>query len=843
MAEFSCTKMSSRALRRLQREQEEARLAQQEDVSEEEEELPQRPKKSAFELLNAGAEDDDEDEDEAAAEADEPEPVAAPKTSQKSKKKKKKKGKGKAPATSTETPAGDDELDEIDRALQSLQATGGAKGKAGVEARPTDELLRFYSLLAVNRNDLNALNEMKKLFGSAVLDRDDEEDGPDRRRQRGAQQLNLEQALSARYNQASRGQGLSGLALRQNVFMAGKSTWPKLPSGGLSMEIVEKLDDFTIEYRFVHKPEYQRAQKKFEDATQTLQADAIISLAIKQPYHIATLLQMSEILKQQGDHSLAGDLFERALYTFGRSVQSTFGSALAEGKARMDFRRPENREFWLTAWRYIGSLVQRGTFRTAYEWAKLLLSLDPEGEEGDPYRIRLIIDQLALRGGQFQHFIDLASTKLSLINWGQDLPNIRISLALAHWRLKETEEAEDTLKTAVKDFPWIFARLYQQMDIEKAPPAIWGLTPRTTMEKLQTESYAVRAKDVWNTPETLSFLRKVVDAVPKTSPPKEVATAISLNDARHVIVSDIPQLISTLPREYTTMHTTSSDPLPPLDSVIDYVTSASAEDIEDEMDELEEQARHEAREGGDGFSGWLTSIVNRFLSRPADTPLTEDDLQNHVERLRQNGGHQDGPAQNLGEELGMRQVTVRTVDEYEEAMARGEFPIVAVDAEEEFNRALQERHPDEATIRAEAEQEAATRAAVRQLEEQRAQARENERRQNQRQVTIEDEVDEDAPNAAPPSSQPQEYDEAANKRWLAGRGMLALKDFVAQRGSDENKWKRDAPDAIKVPREYVDRVNLLRQRANRDWTLDFALKQGAGADTSEMIRRLLAAGW
>lgn len=829
--------MSSRALRRIQREQEEARLAQQEEEESEEEEPQPRPaKKSAFELLNA-AEDDDEDEEEADAEADEvadPEPIAAPKASQKSKKKKKKKGKGKAPATTT--PAADSDLDEIDKALQSLKTSEGSHGKAGTEARPTDELLRFYSLLAVNRNDLNPINEMKKLFGSAVLERDDDEEGADRRRQRGPQQLNLEQALSARFNQASKGQGLSGLALRQNVFMAGKPTWPRLPSGGLSMEIVEKMDDFTVEYRFVHKLEYQRAQKKFEDATQTLQADAVIALAIKQPYHIATLLQMAEILKQQGDHSLAGDLYERALYGFGRSVQSTFGSALSEGKARMDFRRPENREFWLTAWRYIGSLVQRGTFRTAYEWAKLLLSLDPEGEEGDPYRVRLIIDQLALKGGQFRHLIDLASTRINLIDWGQDLPNVRISLGLAHWRLKEAEEAEDTLKTAVKDFPWMFARLYQQLDISKAPPSVWGTTPRTTMETLQTESYAIRAKDIWNTPETLTFLRKMVEAVPKANPAKEISIPITMNDARHVLVSDIPQLISTLPREFTTMQTTSSDPLPPQDSVIDYVTGATDEDIEDEYAELEQQQQRAEQAGGaGGITGWLGAAINRFLSRAPDEPLTSEAIAEAQGRI-QNG-------QDLGQELGMQRVRVRTVDEYEEAMSRGQYPVVDEDAMAAFNEELQTRHPEENEVREAAEEEAATRAALRRLEEQRAQARENERRQALRQATIEDEVDEDAPTAAPQNAEPQPYDEDANKRWLAGRGMLALKDFVAQKGSNENSWKGEAVEAITVPREYVDRVNLLRQRTNRNWILDFALKQGAGAEASEMVKRLLASGW
>ena len=138
------------------------------------------------------------------------------------------------------------------------------------------------------------------------------------------------------------------------------------------------------------------------------------------PYHISTLLQVSEIAKQERDHTTAGDLLERALFSFGRAVHSSFASNLAQGKVRLDFRRPENREFWLAVNRYVVNLSMRATWRTVFEWAKLLLSLDPAG---DPYRICLVIDQYALRARQPQQFLDLCAVepfsslwKLSLIH-------------------------------------------------------------------------------------------------------------------------------------------------------------------------------------------------------------------------------------------------------------------------------------------------------------------------------------------------------------------------------------------------------------------------------------------
>ena len=124
------------------------------------------------------------------------------------------------------------------------------------------------------------------------------------------------------------------------------------------------------------------------------------------------------------------------MFTFGRSVHSSFTHALSEGRARLDFRRPENREFWLAAWRYTNDLGQRGTWRTSYEWAKLILSLDPEG---DPYCISRRLDQLALRGGQSEHYLRLNKTVFFGQDLWKDLPNTIISTSLAQYRLKEPQ--------------------------------------------------------------------------------------------------------------------------------------------------------------------------------------------------------------------------------------------------------------------------------------------------------------------------------------------------------------------------------------------------------------------
>ena len=82
-------------------------------------------------------------------------------------------------------------------------------------------------------------------------------------------------------------------------------------------------------------------------------------------YHVSTLLQVSSVAKQDQNMALAGELCERALFTFGRVTTSTFRQDVEHGRARLDFRRPENRQFWLAGYHFLKSLIRKGTYRTA----------------------------------------------------------------------------------------------------------------------------------------------------------------------------------------------------------------------------------------------------------------------------------------------------------------------------------------------------------------------------------------------------------------------------------------------------------------------------------------------
>ncbi|KAF2625544.1 Nulp1-pending protein-like protein [Macroventuria anomochaeta] len=571
--------MSSRALRRAQKEQEEkelqeklAKWEQEEEESEEEAAPKPQAKPSLFAMLgDAGGDGDEDDEDEDEDEDEQGEPAPKPvvestpasNPSKRSKKKKKKKSKNKSKTATPQKHATDSGLDEIDQALLALKVT--SSGKKGTDEPLTpaisEETQRLFSALSIDTTHLHAANEMKKLFGRTALQHADD-DEPRQRQQQG---------IAARVNGRSQpGSRLTGLSLRRNIFIQGKEEWPRATSGGLGMEIVSKNDDGSVEYRFVHNTSYQETQRQFQVCVASMDPERMIQLLATNPYHISTLLQVSEIAKQQRDNASASDLLERALFAFGRSVHSTFSSALSAGKARLSFSRPENREFFLAIWRYIATLCVRATFRTALEWARLLLSLAPED---DPYCMRLLTDQLALRGRSPESLLSIAESDVLERSW-KIPPNLAFSTSLAHLRLKEPVKARSTLKNAVREYPWLAARLCKELDISPIPKPVWGKEPHNDYQELLCRLYVLRAKDLWNTTEGTSLLVEICysfdEPLADGLDPYWLADIDALDLARHVILSDDQSLISLLDTSVKERYTSVSDPLPPDDNQPSY---------------------------------------------------------------------------------------------------------------------------------------------------------------------------------------------------------------------------------------------------------------------------------
>ncbi len=224
----------------------------------------------------------------------------------------------------------------------------------------------------------------------------------------------------------------------------------------------------------------------------------------------------------------------------------------------------------------------KGTYRTALEWAKLLLSLDPEA---DPYCMRLMIHHLAIRAHEFEWLMDLYQRMMPDI-WnasksGQNLSVLHTapSLAYASMLLREAAKCRTLLSDSMKMVPWLFTRLFRELNLD-APPSIWGITPRTDAETLFTELYVLQTKDLWNTPEATGLLMEIAHTIPKVdanSFPKLQNSEMTLDVVRFIYLDNTPALMALAPSNLLHRSNNSdADPLPPDHNIFSYPAQRTA---------------------------------------------------------------------------------------------------------------------------------------------------------------------------------------------------------------------------------------------------------------------------
>ena len=80
------------------------------------------------------------------------------------------------------------------------------------------------------------------------------------------------------------------------------------------MSMVETKNGLSF-FRFEHSAKYQAIQMSFLDHLATHDPARISHLLNMYPFHVDSLLTMSEVVKQQGDISMASILIERALHS------------------------------------------------------------------------------------------------------------------------------------------------------------------------------------------------------------------------------------------------------------------------------------------------------------------------------------------------------------------------------------------------------------------------------------------------------------------------------------------------------------------------------------------------
>ncbi|KAL8335520.1 hypothetical protein RB598_009620 [Gaeumannomyces tritici] len=587
--------MSSRQLRKLQERKEaqelkelrERKLREQQalgqhdapaDIPEDDEPIIRQPRANLFSgfasLVEDGGDDDEDDDDDdiddgAGQQTAAPNPsdatAAIPSKKSKKKSKRKKKAKKADPEPPVKEAPETGGMDEIDRALQQLKAAEPTPVGTS-DSEPTD----WYSaelakLLSINTMHLKVVNEMRNLFGRDAIAASSADSDPQagvdlRAMQREGQ--TLEQYLKGRP-----GQKISEVLLRRNPFVEGKSYWPKAPAGGLTMKRVDESEDsdqFT-EFAFAHDHGYESLEAVFFQCVQTHDPMMLVHFLHQNPYHVSSLIQVSKVAKQDQNSALAGDLCERALFTFGRVTLSSFRNKLKDGRARLSFSRPENRQFWLAAYNYVRSLMIKGTYRTALEWAKMLLSFSP----ADDYGMLNLIHGIAIRCHEAAWFIELVcENDLFSYHMARHVPNrdyVKQTAVLAKLQLGDAAGARKLLKEGMETLPWLYCALLSALNMD-APKSIWGIQARSPSEELYTALYISQAKDLWNTQQASALLKEVATSLarPPVHETLPEAEDVAESTARFVYLDNTPSLMALVP--HALMHASPNfdfDPLPP----------------------------------------------------------------------------------------------------------------------------------------------------------------------------------------------------------------------------------------------------------------------------------------
>nr|CAG4643427.1 EOG090X0BCY [Ilyocryptus agilis] len=548
--------MSNRALRKLHGGKDDlSTLASNLELSDDDEKEQEnvggttqtkKPIVNMFDLLNDGdASDsgsplsspvqDEEDQEDA--------PAAQTGTKPKNNKSKKKK-KRKPQLDEDEIPGADeDEFQEFSTSVNGH-----------VPSVPTKSSNK--EVLSLEQKNLNPDNELKKIFGSKVV--------------------------TAGQKKKARGRAY----VKSTWLINAKDNWLHMRKTGLSMSL-DHAKDGCFYFKFEHNKEYRQIQFNFWDAVASLNPSNIVALVNKYPYHVDSLIQLSDICRMSEDPQMAAELIERSLYILESAFHPSFN--LASGNCRLEYRQQENRAFFLAIFKHLVSIGQRGCYRTALEFCKLLYTVDLDN---DPLAIILMIDFYAIKANEYAWFIEFFEAFEPKKNLSQ-LPNMAYAIALAHFYQSKSGAAgslarsDDYLQQALMMFPGVLLPLLDKCSIQadgrvtkheyfspKAndPPSLNNLI----------QLYVGRSFHIWKDADLLPWLERNANSCLEEIDRNRSITldyeekrrkryqGTPRNIYRHILLSDIKDATATLPQDLTNSPVMSFDPLPPVDSVSSY---------------------------------------------------------------------------------------------------------------------------------------------------------------------------------------------------------------------------------------------------------------------------------
>lgn len=560
--------MSARAVRKLygkdsdllagiENSSEKQPLSEEQGGGEGEEEAPTEKKVNPFALLNSTGEDEEEEEDDdESGEEKEHLKSPAPPPATKSSKKKKNKKKKKTTKNNEDNISKEDE--NIDKMLEESMKKASLR---------SDRIPDYFKFLQVDTRNLDYERELRFLFGSEAVQ--DTVDGG--------------QSIFPRLNSkppkdwgGRDGRSVPGTSRKLVLTKIRPHFYPVIRREILMEELRNETDrePYTTPFKFVHSEQYRTCQNLFNFLLMTSADPQTILNHIlpKSFYHVPTLMILAENLVQNGQHSEAADILERCLLVFDRALRSNF--SFSTGTCRLPFKYSENREFYLVIFRYIKTLMRRGTWLTGFEFCKLLWSLSPEQ---DPYGAGSMIDFFAINSAEYQYLIDLGNDPhFQSIRWNR--PNLFYSHALAyhHKNPTDTETTKSLLRKAVSKFPWVAGELlrgYFLHDYETS-------AEQTILSGL----YVVQMATFWdNDKQIIKLLKEVCDDPTLKLDPITQGDDddVSKDVVRYALQSEQKEVFSHIPKRFLEGEIWGDDLLPPDDDINPYPsrTSITRDDI------------------------------------------------------------------------------------------------------------------------------------------------------------------------------------------------------------------------------------------------------------------------
>lgn len=333
--------------------------------------------------------------------AQRPQPQPSSNSNSNSKKVSKKKAASSATPLTTAKSKGvsDMSIDELDALLASQASlnfadTSAVPGRTSVPSNTLHRVSAFRTHLSLDPRNLDPGIELRRQFGSAAIK---------------AYQSEASSSSSHSSGARARAQANNPNLKVRSLLCTPKDYWAPINRSftGMSMDVLDSSTHGRI-CEWKHSKAYRQVQMQFLQAVRSYDPNSLVALLRVYPYHVDTLLQLSEYSRHQGDLGQAADFNDRALFALERCASPYFTSCLSSttsGPPLVNFNKIENRAFYLAIHRNIGFLGRRGTWRTALEWSKLLLGLGQDGE--DHHAALLWIDFLAIKSRQHRWLLEL----------------------------------------------------------------------------------------------------------------------------------------------------------------------------------------------------------------------------------------------------------------------------------------------------------------------------------------------------------------------------------------------------------------------------------------------------